>query len=367
MAISLKWLLWVSLGIPLCITALAVVTYGSFLLLPAHLHYHIEERYTISTDDDEAAVYLGVLIPKSGPYQEVRNSQISWNGEQEREDRRNVEIVKLSGEIHNGEIQEATINYDVVLPQGTVCWEGPVEEFQRLPQCGIESDDRQIKEQVSLITTGSSMEDVYRIYNYTHDYLVYSLGERGCTSSSALSAFLTRKGVCGDYAKLMVALSRASGISAQMISGIALPDLMISGSSQTQTGEHPGESHAWVEFYSEGSWTIADPTVGSGYQKWLQFGRNDGHHLSYGEFEQEGREYSEIQRWASSQGNIFETEHASLKFVASADTTQVSLTPRSLVKKGWDGRWFNSLITLTLSTFILCKLRNKLYPLTPNR
>ena len=78
---------------------LAVVTYGSFLLLPAHLHYHIEERYTISTDDDEAAVYLGVLIPKSGPYQEVRNSQISWNGEQEREARRNVEIVKLSGEI----------------------------------------------------------------------------------------------------------------------------------------------------------------------------------------------------------------------------------------------------------------------------
>ena len=48
------------------------------------------------------------------------------------------------------------------------------------------------------------MEDVYESIITLMIYLVYSLGERGCTSSSALSAFLTRKGVCGDYAKLMV-------------------------------------------------------------------------------------------------------------------------------------------------------------------
>jgi len=68
-----------SLGLILCLTLLAVVTFGSFLLLPAHLHYHIEEKYLFSIEEGEAAIYLGILIPKSGPYQEVKNIMISWD------------------------------------------------------------------------------------------------------------------------------------------------------------------------------------------------------------------------------------------------------------------------------------------------
>jgi hypothetical protein len=356
-----------SLGLILCLTLLVVVTFGSFLLLPAQLHYHIEEKYLFSAEEGEAAIFLGILIPKSGPYQEVKNINISWDGVQEREDKRSVEVIKLSGVIQERDNQEAIVSYDVILPQGKVSWDAPVEDFQRLPQRGIESDHPSLKEAASQITTGSALDDAYRIYKYTSDYLIYSVGERNCTSSSALTAYMTRTGVCGEFARLMVSFNRAAGIPAQMISGIVLPDLVIYGSSQTGTWEHPGESHAWVEIYPEGAWTMADPTVGSGFLNRLHFGRNDGHYLSYGEFEQEGKVYVEMQRWAASQGNIIGSEHASLKFVATADSNQVSITPSLYVKKGWDGRWANTLVSLTLTTFILCKLRNRLIQVTSNQ
>ncbi|MFC1922951.1 transglutaminase family protein [Chloroflexota bacterium] len=357
--ISLNWYLRGSLALILCLTLLVVVTYGSFLLLPAQLHYHIEEKYLFSIEEGNAAVNLGILIPKSGPYQEVKNIKISWDGFQERENRPYVELIKLSGVLSDGEDQEAIVSYDVILPKGKVTWEAPVEEFQYLPQHGIESDHPRIKEQASQITTGSALEDVYRIFNYTSNYLIYSLGERNCTSSSALSAFMTQTGVCIEFARLMVAFSRASEIPAQMVSGIALPDLVIFGTSQTRNWEHPGESHAWVEFNTEGAWTMADPTVGSGFLKRLHFGRNDGHYLSYGEFEQEGKAYVEMQRWVTNQGNIIGSEHGSFKFVASADSNQVSITPSLYIRKGWDGCWANTLVSLILTTVILCKLRNR--------
>ena len=134
-----------------------------------------------------------------------------------------------------GENQEAIIRYDVILPNGKINWESPVEAFQLGPQRAIESDHPLIKEQVSIITTGSTLKDVFRIFAYTSDHLIYSMGGRNCRSSSALTAFLTHTGVCGEFARLMVAFSRASGVPAQVISGIVLPDLLIFSSSQTQT------------------------------------------------------------------------------------------------------------------------------------
>jgi transglutaminase-like putative cysteine protease len=89
-----------------------------------------------------------------------------------------------------------------------------------LPQRGIESDHPIIKKAVSQITSGSAIDDIYHIYNNISDYLIYTIGDRNCTPSSALTAYMTHKGVCGEYARLMVAFSRAIGVPAQMISGI---------------------------------------------------------------------------------------------------------------------------------------------------
>jgi hypothetical protein len=350
-----------SLGLILCAITLVAVTFGSFFLLPVHLHYHVEERYLFSTSEDGATVYLGALIPQSGPYQEVKNINISWEGTQERENKQSVEVIKLAGKLPPGGNQEAIISYDAILPQGSLSWEAPIEAFQLMPQPGIESDHASLKEVVARITSGSSKKDGYRIYKFTSEHLTYSEDARDCISSSALSAYRTHTGVCGEFARLMVALSRAANIPAQIISGIVMPDLLFFGSSQTRAWEHAGESHAWVEIFTDGVWTIADPTVGSGHLLRLYFGRTGGHYLSYGELIQEGKEYAEVQKWATSQGVIIGAEHASLKFVASADSNQVSITPTIFVKKGWDGRWAAALISLALTTIIICSLRNRYF------
>jgi hypothetical protein len=150
-----------------------------------------------------------------------------------------------------------------------------------------------------------------------------------------------------------------------MISGINLPDLLMYGLSETRVWDHPGESHAWIEFNADGTWR-ADPTVGAESLKPLQFGRNDGHHLSYGEFEREVEIYQEMKMWATRQGEIIGSQHAALKFVASANSNQVSITPGISIRKGWDGRWVNSSVSLILVTFILCRLRNRLSLISTN-
>lgn len=348
-----------TIGAILCGVVLVIITIGSYLLLPAKVHYHVKENYLFTVKEDEATIYLGVLIPTSGPYQEVKNIQISWDGLLERKNNQAVEVIKLTGTLAKGSDQEAIISYDVILPQGRISWVAPIKDIQLMPQPGIESDHPSLKQAASNLTTGSSREDAYRIYKFTSEHMTYTESARDFVSSSALSAYMTGTGMCSEFARLMIALNRAAGIPAQLITGIFMPDLGFYGSSQTQSWEHPGESHAWVEFFTDGSWTIADPTLGSSYLQRLHFGRDFGHYLSYGEYQQEGKTYAGIRKWAASKGDIIAEMHAGLKFIASADTKGISLGVVSSVKKGWDGRWANALLALTITTIILCLLRTR--------
>ncbi|MGM9675601.1 MAG: transglutaminase family protein [Bacteroidaceae bacterium] len=72
------------------------------------------------------------------------------------------------------------------------------------------------------------------------------------------------EGVCQDYAHLLVAACRASGIRARYVNGLTV-------------GE--GATHAWVEAYEDGQWIGLDPTAGRcidyGYIK-IAHGRDVG-------------------------------------------------------------------------------------------
>lgn len=80
--------------------------------------------------------------------------------------------------------------------------------------------------------------------------------------TSALEVWEGRRGVCQDYAHLMVALLRANGIGARYVCGL-------------MAGE--GQTHAWVEAYDGQCWYAFDPTndtaIASGYIK-LAHGRD---------------------------------------------------------------------------------------------
>lgn len=81
------------------------------------------------------------------------------------------------------------------------------------------------------------MDEVYRAFVYTP----------GATTirTTAEEAFAQRKGVCQDYAHVMLAVCRHLGLGARYIAGLL-------------GGE--GATHAWVEVYHDRRWIGLDPT-----------------------------------------------------------------------------------------------------------
>lgn len=75
--------------------------------------------------------------------------------------------------------------------------------------------------------------------------------------STPLAQFVAqRRGVCQDYAHLMLAAGRRAGIPARYVSGYVYPGKT---EGETQGG---GATHAWVEFFlpASGVWKGFDPT-----------------------------------------------------------------------------------------------------------
>lgn len=71
--------------------------------------------------------------------------------------------------------------------------------------------------------------------------------EKGITNvdTTAEEAWNIGKGVCQDYAHILIALCRLAGIPARYVTGMMV-------------GE--GYSHAWIEILTEGKWYALDPT-----------------------------------------------------------------------------------------------------------
>jgi len=345
----------------LCLVFIIIVVLGSFFLLPANLHYHVTERYIFTGTVEDSEVYLGVLLPKSGPYQWVGDIEVIWDGVQLREDHGFVDAIKFSGNKSGGADLEALIEYDVKLPQGYISWTAPVVSFQRLPQTGIESDSLPIQEQAALLGDGMSERDAYKIYSFTANYLTYSeaIEDCGCANASALKAYKTRSCVCTGFARLMTALCRASSIPSQMIIGMVYPPPILK-TQDNYYAQNPGEAHAWVEYYSEDTWKMADPTWGSEYLKLLQFNRNDGRHLSYGELEQLLSVAKTMNLWALDQADQDLGFSKCFRCIATSNSDQISLISMMSIQKAWDGRWANTILIWAITTWLLRKYRYKI-------
>lgn len=87
---------------------------------------------------------------------------------------------------------------------------------------------------------------VAAIRDWIAGHLVYEPGASG-PHTTAADTFLSRKGVCRDYAHLMIALTRASGIPARYASVYGL-------------GVEPQDFHAVAEVFLGGLWYLVDAT-----------------------------------------------------------------------------------------------------------
>ncbi len=335
----------------------ATLFLAAITFLPATVHYHITERYTFEAPED-SQVALSVLAPVSGPYQWVGPVRATWEGQQELRDAGALTVVELRGAIAAGRPATAVIDYEVRLPQGPATWAGPVRAADLEPQTDIESDAPAIQAQAAQLGRGAARADAYGIFRFVAGYLSWPTGTRMGGGQSALQAYESRIGGCGEFANLTVAMLRARGIPARSISGLAFINLAVLPPywpAQTYIWGHPAAAHAWVELYADGRWEMADPSWAS--RGIPSFGRNDGSHLSFGEAGAEQALYQQIHEGAQANGHIAGGMSAPLKFVASASGEGVRVTPSASVRKGWDGRWAWGLAALAVSALVVRALQ----------
>ena len=90
----------------------------------------------------------------------------------------------------------------------------------------------------------SNFERAAYIMHMLYDEFSYAQGVTGIFTG-AEEAFTIRRGVCQDYAHILLSLCRLERIPCRYVAG------MIPGE---------GATHAWTEIYDEGIWRLLDPT-----------------------------------------------------------------------------------------------------------
>jgi transglutaminase-like putative cysteine protease len=118
----------------------------------------------------------------------------------------------------------------------------------------IESNNAQIIDLANELSEGkdTACEEARAFYDYIGENLIYTFNRADWGAQAALGEMGAD---CTEYASLMIALCRASGIPARYVEGLAVPGEETKDSARTE--------HAWLEVYFPGSgWVPMDPTMG---------------------------------------------------------------------------------------------------------
>ena len=131
---------------------------------------------------------------------------------------------------------------------------GELPDFFTSAELHIESLNPQIVDLAEKLSAGrqSACEQSRAFYDFIGDDLVYSYNGEDWGAQAALGPMGAD---CTEYASLMMALSRASGIPARYLEGLYYNPRNGSNLARTE--------HAWFEVYLPGiGWTPMDPTLG---------------------------------------------------------------------------------------------------------
>ena len=121
---------------------------------------------------------------------------------------------------------------------------------------GIECNDYLIQKTARGIKDQSEIETVRSIYNHVVNNLDYCIQDKEQGASYAVQK---GEGDCSEYSALFVAMCRANGIPARVVTGYAVVV------SETLP------RHAWAEVYFRNyGWVPFDPTWGDVEEEWLQ-------------------------------------------------------------------------------------------------
>lgn len=128
------------------------------------------------------------------------------------------------------------------------------------PSAYIDSDKKDVVALANEIVKpeASEMEKLKAIHswvtkNIAYDYQAYITGQNQLTPAS--ETIKSKKGVCRDYAFVVAALSRASGLQARVVYGDA----------SNADKRRVSQKHAWNEVMVNGLWVMVDATWDAGY------------------------------------------------------------------------------------------------------
>ena len=89
-------------------------------------------------------------------------------------------------------------------------------------------------------------DQILQMAEWIYDNVAYAPGFSPI-GATATDTFISRRGVCRDFAHLLITFARAADVPARMVSAYGL-------------GVDPPDFHAVVEVYLDGSWHLVDPT-----------------------------------------------------------------------------------------------------------
>lgn len=124
---------------------------------------------------------------------------------------------------------------------------------------GIEVNDARIQAKAKSLTGNivNPYDKAFAIFKFVNTSMTYNLNSP-YANKGALSALTYKQGVCEDYAKLFVALCRASGIPSRTVVGYRNSGLPVINNNINLTNV----SHMWAEVYMPSyGWVISEPTV----------------------------------------------------------------------------------------------------------
>lgn len=283
--------------------------------------YRIIETYRIKSSNGSES-RLSVDLPISYGYQTISKINVKNADDYFFEDRDGYKTlhVNMRG---NGEEKETTIEYYVTLLNDTCNWTGEPEEKHLLPGEFIDSDNKNIIDLANTLKAdGNDFKTAENISRYVTKNIKFDYSPKMNIRTPLASEVLkSKKGVCGDYANLMTALLRASGIPAKEINGLSLKKL-----KRSSDWSSPAGSHAWVEFCIGKEWYFADPSWGQRY-----FTHADGYHLSYGSqpVNLDSQAYRENLHRDENKGlALIASMTAPIRFTLWSEDNEASVTPK---------------------------------------
>jgi hypothetical protein len=337
---------------------LALISLFIFILsvywLPGDLHYQITETYQFSGDEAGSLIFV-VLLPTTGPYQEVFEPEIVWPGTISSSQEGRLQVLRFTADLEARKTIEAQISYTVHLWQGGAVWHRERVEPEGLAATPeIQSDHPEIIARAeALRVTGNQQRTARRIFKFTRQHLEWPKAERINADLSALSALQTGVGGDIEHANLMAALGRAEDIPSRVINGLTLPDAMPFIPMST-VWDHPAGAHAWVESYFEDAWHFSDPSSANQLFQRDLFGWVDGRHLAYDEVQNELAVFQPLIAEAEENGTWIAAMNAPLRFVAWSNLSHesVNFIPEVTIRKVWDSRYL-LFVSLTLILWTL--------------